>query len=246
MGVSVENDDYRSRIDDLRATGAQVKFLSLEPLLGPLPDLDLRGIDWVIVGGESGPGARPMDAAWVDGHPRPVPRAQACRSSSSSGAARTRSRRAECSTAERGTRCRRRQPRSCPRSIRRAGLARRGDVAMRPELLTGPSRPARPVNRSLPLSTRGHLQRARSRPREPAVARVRVLRIALRDHAANVALAQNPANTGAFKTKPRELPRGASVNCATTFGWWWKKNGSSSWTRTRDPAVNSRLLYRLS
>ncbi len=65
MGVSVESTKYRSRIDDLRRTGAATKFLSLEPLLGPLPDLNLTGIDWVIVGGESGPGARPMDAAWA-------------------------------------------------------------------------------------------------------------------------------------------------------------------------------------
>jgi protein gp37 len=65
MGVSVENKDYMFRIDHLRQTGASVKFLSLEPLLGPLPNLNLRGIDWVIVGGESGPGARPMAEAWV-------------------------------------------------------------------------------------------------------------------------------------------------------------------------------------
>jgi protein gp37 len=65
MGVSVESDKYINRIDDLRQTKAAVKFLSLEPLLGPLPNLKLRGIDWVIVGGESGPGARPMDPAWV-------------------------------------------------------------------------------------------------------------------------------------------------------------------------------------
>ncbi len=65
MGVSVESDRYRSRIDDLRATGAMLKFLSLEPLLGPLHALDLRGIDWVIVGGESGSKARPMDPTWV-------------------------------------------------------------------------------------------------------------------------------------------------------------------------------------
>jgi protein gp37 len=65
MGVSVENTDYVRRIDHLRQSGARVKFLSLEPLIGPLPHLDLAGIDWVIVGGESGPGARPMDAAWV-------------------------------------------------------------------------------------------------------------------------------------------------------------------------------------
>jgi protein gp37 len=67
MGVSVENADYVDRIDDLRKTGAHVKFLSLEPLLGPLHKLNLRGIDWAIVGGESGPGARPVDPDWVTG-----------------------------------------------------------------------------------------------------------------------------------------------------------------------------------
>ncbi|HWB85599.1 MAG TPA: phage Gp37/Gp68 family protein [Bryobacteraceae bacterium] len=65
MGVSVENIDHLDRIDHLRHTGAHVKFLSLEPLLGALPNLRLHGIDWVIVGGESGPGARPVDLAWV-------------------------------------------------------------------------------------------------------------------------------------------------------------------------------------
>ena len=65
MGVSVESEDYAFRIEDLRSTQARVKFLSLEPLLGPLPRLDLRRIDWVIVGGESGPKARPMDPAWA-------------------------------------------------------------------------------------------------------------------------------------------------------------------------------------
>jgi len=65
MGVTVESTDYRHRVDDLRATGAAMKFLSLEPLLGPIPDMDLRGIDWVIVGGESGLTSRPMDASWV-------------------------------------------------------------------------------------------------------------------------------------------------------------------------------------
>lgn len=65
MGVSVENADYQFRIDHLRQTGAHIKFLSLEPLLGPLPNLNLDGIHWVIVGGESGPGARPMSADWV-------------------------------------------------------------------------------------------------------------------------------------------------------------------------------------
>jgi protein gp37 len=65
MGVSVENEDYVERIDHLRRTGAYVKFLSLEPLLGPLRKLNLREIDWAIVGGESGPGARSIDPAWV-------------------------------------------------------------------------------------------------------------------------------------------------------------------------------------
>jgi protein gp37 len=65
MGVSVENQNYVNRIDDLRKTDAHVKFLSLEPLLGPLTLLNLSSIDWVIVGGESGPGARPMDRDWV-------------------------------------------------------------------------------------------------------------------------------------------------------------------------------------
>jgi protein gp37 len=65
MGVSVETQVYVSRIDDLRQTHAHLKFLSLEPLLGPLLNLDLRDIDWVIVGGESGPRARPMDPQWV-------------------------------------------------------------------------------------------------------------------------------------------------------------------------------------
>lgn len=65
MGVSVENTDYTYRIQHLRSTAASIKFISLEPLLGPLPNLDLSGIDWVIVGGESGPMARPMGKAWV-------------------------------------------------------------------------------------------------------------------------------------------------------------------------------------
>lgn len=65
MGVSVESQGYTFRIDHLRMTGAHIKFLSLEPLLGPLRDLNLAGIDWVIVGGESGPRSRPMDRNWV-------------------------------------------------------------------------------------------------------------------------------------------------------------------------------------
>ena len=65
MGVSVENSDYKFRIDLLRKTHAKIKFLSLEPLLGPLPNMNLNNIDWVIVGGESGPKARPILPAWV-------------------------------------------------------------------------------------------------------------------------------------------------------------------------------------
>ena len=65
MGVSVESAAYRGRIDLLRRTHAHVKFLSVEPLLGRIEDMNLAGIDWVIVGGESGPGARPVQEAWV-------------------------------------------------------------------------------------------------------------------------------------------------------------------------------------
>jgi protein gp37 len=65
MGVSVESSKYRPRIDQLAATRATTKFLSLEPLLGPLHALDLRRIHWVIVGGESGPKARAMDPDWA-------------------------------------------------------------------------------------------------------------------------------------------------------------------------------------
>jgi protein gp37 len=65
MGVSVENEDYTFRIDDLLKTAAKIKFLSVEPLLGPMPRMNLQGINWVIVGGESGPGARPLEREWV-------------------------------------------------------------------------------------------------------------------------------------------------------------------------------------
>ncbi|MBX9952052.1 MAG: phage Gp37/Gp68 family protein [Candidatus Obscuribacterales bacterium] len=65
MGVSVESRDYVHRIDFLRKTGANIKFLSVEPLLGPIEDLNLDGIDWVIVGGESGRRVRPLQPEWV-------------------------------------------------------------------------------------------------------------------------------------------------------------------------------------
>lgn len=65
MGVTVEAADYLYRIEHLRHSGARLKFLSLEPLIGPLGSLDLNGIDWVIVGGESGPHSRPMCEDWV-------------------------------------------------------------------------------------------------------------------------------------------------------------------------------------
>jgi protein gp37 len=65
MGVSVENKNVINRIEHLRKTNAKVKFLSLEPLLGPLKKLNLEGMDWVIVGGESGHNARPMNPNWV-------------------------------------------------------------------------------------------------------------------------------------------------------------------------------------
>jgi protein gp37 len=65
LGTSIENDRWTSRADALRETPAAVRFVSAEPLLGPLPSLDLTDIDWLIVGGESGAGARPMDPAWA-------------------------------------------------------------------------------------------------------------------------------------------------------------------------------------
>jgi len=65
MGVTVENSKYVNRIDDLRSTIAVVKWLSLEPLLGPISNLNLTDIDWVVVGGESGPQARPIQKEWI-------------------------------------------------------------------------------------------------------------------------------------------------------------------------------------
>ncbi len=65
MGVTVEDNERLARVERLRQVPAAVRFLSVEPLLGPLPDLDLAEIDWVIVGGESGPGARRMREEWV-------------------------------------------------------------------------------------------------------------------------------------------------------------------------------------
>lgn len=65
MGVSVESAEYLWRIDHLRRTSAAIKFLSLEPLLGPLEHMNLQGVDWAIAGGESGPGARPVQTDWV-------------------------------------------------------------------------------------------------------------------------------------------------------------------------------------
>jgi protein gp37 len=67
MGVSVEDGSQAWRVHRLRQVPAAVRFVSAEPLLGPLGDLDLTGIDWLIAGGESGPGCRPMDPAWVEG-----------------------------------------------------------------------------------------------------------------------------------------------------------------------------------
>ena len=125
MGVSVENQRFVHRIADLRRTHARVKFLSLEPLLGLLPDLNLSGIDWVIVGGESGPRARPMNAAWVTDDSRSDVGLQAWRSSSSSGVACSRAGTAAASKAERGMKCpiseRIRRPALAPPSSRSVG-----------------------------------------------------------------------------------------------------------------------------
>lgn len=65
IGVTVETSRYAFRVDHLRSVDAAMRFVSAEPLLGPLPDLDLTKVDWLIAGGESGPGARPLNASWV-------------------------------------------------------------------------------------------------------------------------------------------------------------------------------------
>ena len=117
MGVTVEAEPYLSRIDDLRETHAQVKFLSLEPLLSPLPGLDLTGIDWVILGGESGPGARPMRRRMGARRSGINAWRRESRSSSSSGEASERRRRVECWTGVPGTKCRR-FGQFCPRPFR--------------------------------------------------------------------------------------------------------------------------------
>jgi protein gp37 len=66
MGVSIENDDYTYRVEHLANTNAKIKFLSIEPLIGPVTSLRLKNIDWVIVGGESGHKARPLQKQWID------------------------------------------------------------------------------------------------------------------------------------------------------------------------------------
>ena len=65
LGTSIESSEYLSRLGELRKTRAAVRFASFEPLLGPISEADLSGIDWAIVGGESGPKARPMESGWV-------------------------------------------------------------------------------------------------------------------------------------------------------------------------------------
>ncbi len=64
-GVTVESANYYGRLDDLRRVPAAIRYVSVEPMLGPMPDFPLEGIDWIILGGESGPGARPMKKSWV-------------------------------------------------------------------------------------------------------------------------------------------------------------------------------------
>jgi len=97
MGVTVENADYISRIDDLRNTDATIKFISCEPLLGPIPQLELAGIDWVIVGGESGTNGPSIFATSA------LPRK--CPSSSNNGAELTKNSPAESFKAKLGTKC---------------------------------------------------------------------------------------------------------------------------------------------
>jgi len=99
-----ERADYQGRIGHLRQTGAAVRWLSLEPLLGPIDPLDLDGVDWVVLGGESGPGARPFEADWARSI-RDQCRRAASRSSSSSGAAGAGNAEDLCSTGWSGDRC---------------------------------------------------------------------------------------------------------------------------------------------
>jgi protein gp37 len=104
MGVTVEDQKCAYRVDHLRKTSAKIKFLSMEPLLGPIPELNLSGIDWVIVGGESGPGARPLNEKWV------IEIKEKCQKlnilfSSNSGAERTRKRTGAFLMAACGIRC---------------------------------------------------------------------------------------------------------------------------------------------
>jgi len=91
MGVSVETAQYTHRIDHLKMTGAFIKFLSIEPMLGPIPDMDLTGIDWVIVGGESGPRSRRYTRNGLRMFETSVSKRE-CRSSSNNGAERIRKR----------------------------------------------------------------------------------------------------------------------------------------------------------
>jgi protein gp37 len=92
QGASVKNERYTSRVTDLVKVPAAVRFLSIEPLLGPIPELPLKGIVWVIVGGESGPGHRPIRPEWVRAIRESCAKAASC-SSSSSGAGGRRSQR---------------------------------------------------------------------------------------------------------------------------------------------------------
>ncbi len=101
MGVSIENRRFVHRADYLREVPAAVRFISAEPLLGPLEGLDLTGIDWLIAGGESGPGHRPVREEWMrDLRDRCAPRTS--RSSSSSGVAPDRRAAGACWTAALG------------------------------------------------------------------------------------------------------------------------------------------------
>jgi protein gp37 len=97
LGTSVESDDFLERVSLLQRVPARIRFVSFEPLLGPIIDPDLTGIRWAIVGGESGPHARPMEEWWVEASGR------TWRSSSNSGVGHERSRRAACLRGVRGT-----------------------------------------------------------------------------------------------------------------------------------------------
>jgi protein gp37 len=112
MGVSVEDSSVLFRVDDLRTVPSAVRFLSCEPLIGPLDNLGLDGIGWVIAGGESGPGHRPLELSWVTGSPRSLCRVRGALLLQAVGGEALPRQAAESSGVRSGTRCPHRRQRT--------------------------------------------------------------------------------------------------------------------------------------